>query len=307
MKVAVASPSFCEHPTLRAELAALHPDAKLNTTLTKLDEDRLIEFLAGADAAILGLEPCSARVIDALPDLKIVSKLGTGLDCVDLGALRRRGIRLGWTPGVNAPAVAELAIALSIIGLRRLGQLNAAFKTGGDVNKRMGRQFMGRVVGIHGYGAIGQIYGRLARAFGCTVIATDIVDRSQLLNQIGGTQVSLDELLATSEVLSLHLPLDKSTRGLYSGVVLDRLKPGCLLVNTARGGIIDQDALKFRLMSGRLTAACADVLADELNPDPELLNLPNFFGTPHVGASSEEARLAMGRVAIRGLIDNRIP
>lgn len=305
MKVAVPSPSFCEHPTLCAELLALYPDAKLNRALVKLDENELIAFLADADAAILGLEPCTTRVIEALPNLKIVSKLGTGLDGVDLAALKRRGIRLGWTPGVNAPAVAELAVALAIIALRRLGQLNTAYKSGGDVSRRMGRQLGGRVVGIHGFGAIGSRFARLVSAFGCTVIATDIADRRAALAEIGGTQVEFDELLARAEVLSLHLPLDSTTRGLYDVAALDRLRSGAVLINTARGGIVDQSALKERLKSGRLVAAAADVLADEMNPDRELLGLPNFFGTPHVGASAEEARLAMGRVAIRGLTENR--
>ena len=307
MRVAVASPSFCEHPTLCAELLALHPTAKLNTALTKFDEQGLTDFLNGADAAILGLEPCTARVIESLPDLKIVSKLGTGLDGVDLDALRRRGIRLGWTPGVNAPVVAELAVALSIIGLRRLGQLNTAYKTGGDVSRRMGRQLTGRRVGLHGFGAIGQAFAHLLQAFHCTIFATDIADRRAELARVGGTQVGLDDLLSQAEVLSIHLPLDTSTRGLYNGAMLDRLRPDCLLVNTARGGIVDQDALKQRLITGRLIAAAAEVLADERDPDQDLLNLPNFFGTPHVGASAEEARLAMGRVALRGLRENRVP
>lgn len=306
MKVAVPSPSFCEHPTLCAELLALYPDAKLNRALVKLNEDALIAFLTDADATILGLEPCSARVIEALPHLKVVSKLGTGLDGVDLNALKRRGIRLGWTPGVNAPAVAELAVALAIIALRRLGQLNTAYRAGADVSRRMGRQLGGRCVGIHGFGAIGSRFARLVKAFGCTIIATDIEDRRAALAEVGGEQVGFDELLGRAEVLSLHLPLDAATRHLYDGATLDRMRQGSILVNTARGGIVDQAALKERLKSGRLVAAAADVLADELNPDRELLGLPNFFGTPHVGASAEEARLAMGRVAIKGLTENRL-
>jgi D-3-phosphoglycerate dehydrogenase len=103
------------------------------------------------------------------------------------------------------------------------------------------------------------------------------------------------------------LPLDAATRGLYGRETLARLRADCVLLNTARGGIVDQDALKDVLRAGRIAAACSDVLVDELQPDRELLGLPNFFGTPHIGASAEETRLAMGRVAIEGLHRNRVP
>jgi D-3-phosphoglycerate dehydrogenase len=307
LKVAAASPSFCEHPALCEELRRLFPDAKLNAALRPLDGADLVDFLQGYDVAIVGLERMSAEVIDALPDLKIISKLGTGVDMLDASAMARRGIRLGWKAGANALSIAELVIGFAIIALRGMGALNQALRDGAAPTNRMGRLLTGRVFGLHGCGHIGQEVVRLLKPFGCAIIAHDTADRSAFHAQHGVTAVSFDELLRRSEVLSLHIPLNAATRGLYDGETLDRLRPDCVLINTARGGIVDEDALHARLGDGRLFAACSDVFASEPRVDSPLVQLPNFFATPHIGGSAAEARLAMGRIAINGIFDNFAP
>jgi phosphoglycerate dehydrogenase-like enzyme len=307
LRVAVASPSFCQHPVLRAELLARYPDATLNPSPHRLEGAALVDFLRGHDVAIVGLEHLTAEVLAALPELRVVAKLGTGTDMLDLGEMRRRGIRLGWAPGANALSIAELVIAFAMIALRHLGDLNAALRRGERPAQRMGRLLSGRVVGLHGCGHIGQQVVRLLKPFGCTVIAHDHADRSAFYAEHGVTAVPLDALLARSEVLSLHVPLTAETRGLYGPAVLDRLRRDCVLINTARGEIVDEAALIDRLRDGRIAAACADVFAGEPAINQALVDLPNFFATPHIGGSAEEARLAMGRIAIEGIARNAVP
>jgi D-3-phosphoglycerate dehydrogenase len=307
LRIAVASPSFCQHPVLRAELLALHPDARFNDSPHRLEGEALVGFLRGHDVAVVGLEQMTASVLAALPELRIVAKLGTGTDMLDLAAMRARGIRLGWAPGANALSIAELVIGFALVALRHMGALNAALRRGERPPQRMGRLLSGRVVGLHGCGHIGQHVLRLLAPFGCTVLAHDIADRRDVYAAHGATAVGLDELLARAEVLSLHLPLTPVTRGLYGAAMLDRLRPDCVLINTARGELVDEAALAARLRDGRLAAACADVFAGEPDIDQALVDLPNFFATPHIGGSAEEARLAMGRIAIAGIAQNAVP
>lgn len=307
VRVAAVSPSFCEHPVLCSELLALFPDAKLNTSLDRLEGKQLIEFLQGYDVAIVALEPMTAQVIEALPDLKVIAKLGTGVDMLDAAALARHGIRLGWRPGANALSIAELVIAFALIGLRNMGAVNMALRSGSDTRRRMGRLLTGRVFGLHGCGHIGQAVVRLLQPFNCKILAHDVADRHAFYSEYNVEAVTFDQLLTRSEVLSLHVPLTQETRNLYNADVLAKLQQDCVLINTARGGIVDESALFNCLGTGKLAAACADVFDVEPAFNSPLLQLPNFFGTPHIGGSAAEARLAMGRTAIQGITENFVP
>jgi D-3-phosphoglycerate dehydrogenase len=302
MPVAVASRSFSLHPVLRQELLAHYPDARFNEDGGVLAGARLVQFLRGHDKAITGLDVLSEDVFAAVPDLRIVSKYGVGLDMIDLDAARRHGVSVRCTPGVNRQAVAELAIAFMIALGRSLVPLAREMAEGGW-SRPGGRQLSTAVVGVLGCGHVGQQVARLAAAFGATVLAHDIRNYDDFYRQVGVTPVSLDALLAQSTIVTVHLPLDASTRGLVGARALAMMKPGALLINTARGGIVDEEALKRALMEGRLGGAACDVFAAEPPVDLELLRLPNFVGTPHIGGSTEEAVLAMGRAAIAGLDD----
>ena len=270
-------------------------------------EEETIDYLKGYDAAIVSFEPINDRVLRALPELEVIAKLGVGLEKIDPAAMKRHGVRLGWTPGVNRRSVAELALCMALAGLRHVVDLNAAMRRAERPLQRMGRQLTGRVVGIHGCGEIGKELIKLLQPFDCTVLACDIKDYPHFYAQHRVRAVDFDELLARSEVLSIHLTVTKLTRGLYDGATLDKLRPDCVLINTARGHIIDEAALKKRLKNGRIAAAAIDTFAIEPPADDELLNLPNFIATPHIGAGSEEARWRMGTTAINGLVDNFIP
>jgi len=306
MKIAVASRSFSRHPVLRAELSARFSDVTFNDAGTSLKGPALVEFLKGHDAAITALETIDDSLLAALPDLKVIGKYGVGLDMVDLEALRRRGVRLGWSGGVNRRSVAELVIAFAIALLRHLPQGHAEIKAG-TWRQLMGRQLSDRVVGIVGCGHVGKELAVLLKAFGCRLLAHDIRDFADFYTTHGIEAVGLERLLAEAEVVTLHLPLDSSTRNLLSAERLGLLRPEAILINAARGGLVDEAALKDLLKSGRLAGAAFDVFASEPPDDAELLALPNFLCTPHIGGSAEEAVVAMGRAAIAGLTDNAVP
>ena len=308
-RVAVPSSSFSHHPGLIERLHARYPDAKINTEgrLLHLSDDELIAYLAGYEAALVSLERINDRVLEALPELRVVSRIGVGLNTIDPYAMRRHGVRLGWKPGVNALPVAELTLCTATMALRHVLPRNLLMRAGERPMAAMGRQLSGRTVGIHGCGHVGREVVRLLQPFGCEILANDIEDRSAFYAQYGVKAVEPDELWERSEILSIHLTVTNKTRGLYGPEVLDRLKPGCILINTARGEIVDEAAVKERLKDGRIAVAAFDVFQREPADDDELLKLPNFIATPHLGAATEEARWAMGIAAIQGITDNFIP
>jgi D-3-phosphoglycerate dehydrogenase len=299
--VAVASRSFSRNPTLRAELISRYEHVRFNDTDRVLVGAELPEFLRGHTKAITGLETLDDAVFDAVPELRLVSKYGVGLDMIDLDAARRRGVVVRWTPGVNRQAVAELTIALIINLYRRVLPLTADLRAGRWHQPAGGRQISSSIVGIVGCGHVGKQVARLCRAFGATVLAHDIVSYDEFYRDAGVTPTDLHTLLDEADIVTIHTPLDATTRGMIGDAELARMKPTAILINTARGGIVDESALKAALINGRLAGVGLDVFASEPPTDLELLSLPNVAATPHIGGSTVDAVLAMGRAAINGL------
>jgi D-3-phosphoglycerate dehydrogenase len=244
--------------------------------------------------------------LNALPNIKIISKWGVGCETVEFDAVRRHDVRFGFQPGVNKLAVAELTLCFMLSALRWITPLNQSMRAGERPGMRNGRGLTGRVVGLHGCGNVGKEVVRLLAPFECEILVHDVADYPAFYERYGITPVSFPELLAHSEVLSLHIPLTDATANLYDADVLEKLQPDCVLINTCRGGIVDEAALAERLRSDALVAACSDVFAIEPAANDELLQLTNFLATPHIGASTDSARLAMGRAAIEGLTKNEI-
>jgi D-3-phosphoglycerate dehydrogenase len=298
--VAVASHSFPRNPTLRRELLARYPDAVFNETRQPLQGDALVDFLRGHEKAITGLEALGDALFRAVPELRVVSKYGVGLDMIDLDAARRHGVAVRWTPGVNRQSVSELTIAFMIALCRRIIPLASDLRSGGWGHGG-GRQLSAATIGIVGCGHVGKTVARLCRAFGSRVVAHDIVDYADFYREHGVEPVALDTLLRTADIVTIHTPLDASTRGLIGARALALMKPTAFLVNNARGGIVDEIALTEALVNQRIAGAAADVFAVEPPVDRALIQLTTFIGTPHIGASTEEAVLAMGRAAISGL------
>lgn len=306
MRVAVVARSFVRNAALRAEMQARYPTASFAEGPGILDGPALVAALRGHDAAIVGLERIDDVVLGHVPELRIISKYGVGLDGVDIDAIARRGIRLGWTGGVNRRSVAELTLAFAIALLHRVPEGAFAMRDG-SWNKLPGRELTGRTVGIVGCGFVGQDLVTLLKPFGCRILVRDIRDYPEFYAAHGIEPVSFDALLAAADIVSLHVPLDGSTRGMIGAPELARMRPGTILINAARGGLVDEDALASALERGHLAGAACDVFQAEPDVNRRLAALPTFLGTPHIGGSSEEAQLAMGRAAIEGLQTARVP
>jgi D-3-phosphoglycerate dehydrogenase len=298
--VAVASRSFSRDARLRDELAQRYTRVRFNDTGHTLVGDALIDFLRGHPKAISGLETLDERLFRAVPELRVVSKYGVGLDMIDVDAARRHGVSVWWTPGVNRQAVAELTVCLMIALCRRVVPLALDVREA-RWHQPVGRQLSSAVVGILGCGHVGQQVARLCRAFGATVLAHDIRPYDEFYRETRVRLVTRDLLLSESDIVTIHVPLDASTRGMIGARELARMKPSGFLLNTARGGIVDEAALKQALVDGRLAGAAFDVFSEEPPADPGLLSLPTFVATPHIGGSTRESVLAMGRAAIAGL------
>jgi phosphoglycerate dehydrogenase-like enzyme len=291
---------------LRQELLDRYPDAKFYEDVARPTEDDMIELLADCDLAIVGLEPVTEKVLAALPNLQAIGKFGIGCEWIDFDAMVRHKMPFGYTPGTNRHEVAEVTIAFMISTLRLITPLNQEMRAGKRPRMRLGRGLNEVVVGLHGCGNVGKEAVKLLQPFGATILACDIADYSSFYHKYGVEAVSADELLARSDVLSLHLPKTRDTIGLYDAAMLARMKPNAVLINTCRGGIVDEPALYERLTSGALSGAAFDVFDIEPTPYDALLQLPNFLATPHMAANTDTARLTMGRAAIEGLSVNAL-
>ncbi len=234
----------------------------------------------------------SRAMIDACPRLCAVIRAGTGVDNIDLSALRERGIDLSTTPQ-SAPAVAELAIGMLLALVRRIVDLHAAVAAGGWPKwQTLGTELQGRRLGVLGYGDVGRRVCRLGAAFGMTVAAHNGPNRPANAEV---PIVSFDELLGASEALVLALPLKPETQGLISRHVLARVRPGMILVNVARGPLIDTEALLDALDEGRVRGAGLDTVAEEPALPARLRAHPRVLLTPHIGAQTEETQERVGR------------
>ena len=305
-RIAVSSPSFARNAALRQELLAKYSRVTFTESISVPDGEELVTLLRGHDRAIVGLERIDDGVLAQLPELRVISKYGVGLDGLDVAAIARRGVRLGWTAGVNRRSVAELTLAFAIALLHRVPECDVALRQW-QWQKLVGRQLTGKIIGIIGCGAVGQELVRLLAPFECRVLANDIRDYPEFYAAHRVTAVDLDALLSAADIVTLHVPLDASTRRMIGAAQLARMRPGACLINAARGGLIDENALADALERGRLAGAAFDVFAMEPDANPRLAALPTCLGPPHIGGSTHEAQLAMGRAAIDGLETARVP
>lgn len=298
--VAVTSRSFSKHPVLRAEMLARYETVTFNDEGKSLKGDALAEFLKGHSKAITALEKIDESLLSKLPELEVIGKVGVGIDMLDLEAMDRHGVKLGWQGGTNKRSVSELALSLMLTSLRKIVPVNEDLRSG-NWKQQKGRTLSGKTVGVVGLGNVGKDLISLLSSFGCRVLGYDVFVDSEFCESHGVEVSDLDRLLSESDIVSLHLSLNDDTRGMIGRDQLAKMKKDALIVSTARGGLVDETALKEALQSGNLGAAALDVFEQEPPVDTELLSLPNFLGTPHVGGSTEEAIVAMGRVAIEGL------
>jgi phosphoglycerate dehydrogenase-like enzyme len=267
-------------PDLTARLAAL-PGLDI-AICPENDDARLAALLPETDVLWHVLKRCTAEMIAAAPKLRLIQKIGVGVNTIDLEAARAHGIPVCNLPGTNSRAVAELTLALMLAVLRRVPRFDASLRAGvwTDLALQDGLgELGGRVVGLIGYGSVPRILAPVLRAMGCEVLYTA---RNQVADAVAG-HAPLNSLLERSDIVSLHLPLTAETERLIDHAAIARMKRGAVLINTARGGLVDQTALTDALRSGRLGGAGLDVFVDEPVASGEiLLSLDNVVITPHV-------------------------
>lgn len=278
-------------PWLRGRMRALEGDADLLVvTVAPEDHRRLVRELNGAEVVWHVLEPMTAGFMDAGPGLKLVQKIGVGVNTIDLAAATARGIAVCNMPGTNSRAVAEMALALMLACLRRLPWFHQRTRSGGgwqvppDVPEEC-LELAGRTVGLIGYGGISKILAPILSALGAHVLYTATSPKEDAV----GEWRSFRRLLRESDIVSLHIPLTDRTAGMIDRHAFELMKPGAILINTARGEVVEQQALVRALESGRLAAAGLDVFAVEPIPaDDRLLHLENVVLAPHVAWQTRE-------------------
>ncbi|MDC7288961.1 phosphoglycerate dehydrogenase [Blautia schinkii] len=285
-----------------APLKKFADELVFNPTGHPLSEEELIPLLNGCDGFIAGLDSITRKVIAACPGLKVISRYGAGYDRVDISAANEYGVKVTNTPGVNAQAVGELTFGLILAAARKIPYLDKKTKEGFWV-RSTGIELKGKTLGILGLGAIGKVVAKCAQGFGMTVLAYDPYINETYCRENMIKNVIFDELVSSSNVVSLHLPLLDSTRHLIDARAISLLPEGAIIVNASRGGIIDEDAAYEALKSGRLSGLGLDAFEMEPPRDSKLLELDNVVATPHTGAHTKEATENMANAAVRNLID----
>jgi D-3-phosphoglycerate dehydrogenase len=285
-------------PAPRERLEAAGLEVRENPHGRRLKQEEIIELIGDVDALIAGTEPLNAEVLAAARKLRVISRVGVGLDNVDLNAARAEGIVVRNTPEAVTNPVAELTLSSIINLLRDVSLMDRELRDGGW-NRRMGRMLTGRTVGIIGLGRIGRRLSTLLAPFDVRLLATDRAPDHQVAKRLGVTYVPLERLLAESDVVTLHLP--GASRPIVGAEQLAAMKPDAVLVNTSRGGLVDERALYAALTEGRLAAAYIDTFEDEPYEGP-LRELPNVLLTPHAGSFAAEARLQMELEAVENML-----
>lgn len=266
----------------------------------------LVSALEGFDGLLVrGATKVTGDVLRATTRLRVVVRAGTGLDNVDAAAAREKGIAVYNTPNANSISVAELVIGMLLAFERHLVDAAGELRQGRwEKSKFSGREIAGRRLGLIGFGRIGREVASRARAFAMEVWACDPLVKTWPAEFSWVRQVAIEELLAGCDVVSLHVPLADATRGMIGAAALARMHPQAVLINCARGGIVDEEALREALESGRLRGAILDVFAVEPAPaDHPLLRLPNVLAAPHLGASTAEAQKRAGDDAATVMIE----
>lgn len=273
---------------------------QLNPRGRTLSAPEIAAFLADVDGLIAGTEPLTRSVLSQAKRLRVISRCGTGLDNVDLDAAAELGITVVATTQAHVPAVAELTLAGMLALLRQIPQSDRAVRRG-EWQKPMGELLQGRTVGIVGLGKVGKAVVRLLQPFGARVLAYDPYPDTAFAREHGVRYTTLVDLVREAEIVSLHLPYQPHLRHLLDRELLACMKPGAYLINTARGGLVDEEALYEFLASGRLAGAFLDTFETEPYRGP-LTEAPNVILSPHVGAYAREARLAMENEAVENLL-----
>jgi len=261
-------------------------------------ERDLIPLVAGIDGFIAGLDDITSNVIKTARNLKVISRYGVGVDRVDLKAAKKASIFVTNTPGANSVSVAELTIGLAISAARNIPEANARTKNG-TWPRFSGVSLSGKTFGIIGLGSIGKEVAKRLSCFNVKILAYDINFDAGFASQYGIVYADTDRIFTSSDFILLHIPVLKDTVNIINKNSLEKMKQGAILINTARGELVDEDALYESLRSGHLRAAALDTFKEEPpNPQNKLLTLPQIIAVPHMGAATDDASNEMTRISI---------
>ncbi|RKE62877.1 phosphoglycerate dehydrogenase [Microbacterium sp. AG238] len=303
MKVLVTPTSLCRDPhgASLGRLREVVDEVILNPHGRPLTPAELVPLVADVDGIIAGLDDYDETVFAAAPRLRVLARYGVGVDRVDLDAAASRGVVVTRTPGANAIAVAELAVGLILAAARRISRLDEAVRAG-EWPRLEGKELTGATAGVVGFGAIGRLVAERARALGMRVIVFDPMLPDEAFAQAGVERVDIDELCRRSDVVSLHVPLLPETRHLLDERRLALLPAGAIVVNTARGGLLDETAARRALDDGRLHGVAIDVYETEPPSSSPLVGHPGVVATPHAGGHTSGAVQRMTDQSIDALL-----
>ncbi len=274
---------------------------------TEITADELMKAIEGYDVIVLrSRTKLTAEVLEKAARLKAIARAGVGLDNIDTGYAEEKGMAVFNSPEAPCNAVAELVIGLMLSMARHITVADSTMKQGRwEKNRLTGIELSGRTLGVIGFGRIGYMVGKKARALGMEVLAYDVLmdQLRHFVEEIGAKDVDLDTLLTGSDFVTVHVPLLPQTRHMISTKQFEKMKDGVYVVNAARGGIVDEAALKAALDSGKVAGAALDVYESEPSPDPELVGRANVVCTPHIGAGSVEAQRGNSTIVAEKLIE----
>jgi phosphoglycerate dehydrogenase-like enzyme len=301
-EVLVTWPDYdTEDPELGGALTAAGCRLRLEPRLGARDAAQVRAMAEEAAGAIVSIDPFDANVLESCTQLRVIARVGVGVDSIDLEAASRLGVIVTVTPGANESAVADHTVALMLAAVRRISEHDRAIRSGewNRTGSHTPWELAGATVGLVGYGNIGRLVGARLCGFGVRLLFSDPVEQEAA----GAERVSLDDLLRESDVVSIHAPLLPSTRQLLGRRELALMRDDAVLVNTARGGVVDEQALIEALEAGRLRAAALDVFDHEPPRSSRLLALQNVVLSPHVGGISDRSIHEMTRRATSSVID----
>lgn len=301
-KIKVTSISFSKNKFLVSELKNFFPDAVVNEKFKRFKGDDLIDYLSDADGAIIGVEDISDNVLKQLPNLKFISKYGVGLNNIDIDSCKNRNVKIGWTGGVNRYSVAEQTVCFMIMLARNLYTSSNELKYNYSWVKNGGFQIRNKKIGIIGLGFIGKEVVKLLESFDCEILANDINDLSTFAKAHSIKLVSKETILKSCDIITIHTPLDNSTINMISHKEFKLMKDTSFIINTARGGIIEENALYYALKNKLISGAALDVYLDEPKPFKKLCQIRNLICTPHIAGNSIESVKRMGMASIDHLV-----
>ncbi|MEK0044534.1 phosphoglycerate dehydrogenase [Escherichia albertii] len=273
-------------------------DVECNTSGNRYSKEELIEKIKDADAIITGNDPLDRDVLEQATKLKVISKYGVGLDNIDVDYANRKDIVVHKALCANAISVAEMTILMMLSSARKYVEIENQARNGNDV-RLVGHELYQKTLGLIGLGAIGQHVARIAHTLGMFIIAYDpYINKSQIPDYI--IPKSLDEIYQCSDILSLHLPLLDNTRNLIDGSVFEKMKPSAILINTARGGLIDEESLYIALTNHKIAFISEDIELKERSE--KIKNLKNYSITPHAASFTDEADHNTMKISIKNVL-----